>query len=250
MQRLLSKLTYANVIATIALFLALAGGAAIAAGNLGKNAVRSTNIAANAVKTQDIARNAVKAAKLAPNAVKASKLAANAVKTKNLAKSSVTGGKVKSGTLTRTQLAAGTLAGLQVADAQATSVPGLTSEPANAQGTAVPLTGTGAFTPVAGKSYELLAELRGTPSDANGPVGGGCFTGVQIFVNGEPTVFVGINANEGAEPPFAVNGVGNASTAIGLLSTAPQAISASSYGDTNCGAGTTASLRVTVVELG
>lgn len=240
MQRLLSKLTYANVIATIALFLALAGGAAIAAGNLGKNAVRSTNIAANAVKTQDIARNAVKA----------SKLAANAVKTKSLAKSSVTGGKVKSGTLTRTQLAAGTLAGLQVADLQTTSVPGLTSEATSALGTSVPMTGTGAFTPVAGKSYELLVELRGTPSDANGPGGGGCFAGVQVFVNSEPIAFVGINANASNQPPFAVEGVGSAVTALGLLSTGPQAITASSYGDTNCGAGTTAGLRITVVELG
>lgn len=225
MRVLLSKLTYANVIATIALFLALGGGAVMAAEQLGKNAVTSANIAANAVKTQDIAKNAVKS----------SKIAAKAVKNKNLAANAVSGPKVKKEALTRSKLKAGTLAGLQVADAQATSVPGLTVEPPTAQGTAVPLTGTGIFTPVAGKSYELLAELRGTPTDANGPGGESCFAGVQVFVNGEPIVFVSIGANASAEPPFAVNAIGNASTAVGLLSTAPQTITASSYGEPACG---------------
>jgi len=239
MQRLLRKLTYANVIATLALFLALGGGAVIAAEQLGKNAVKSNNIATNAVKTQDIARNAVKA----------SKLASNAVKNKNLSKNAVTAGKVKKGTLTRTQLAAGTLAGLQVADAQGANVPGLGSSPPNSQGVGIPLTGTTAFTPVAGKSYELLAELRGAAVDADGPGGSSCFTGVQIFVNGEPTTFVGINANASGEAPFAVNSVGNASTGVGLLATGTQTITAATYGEPSC-AGSTGNLRVTVVELG
>ena len=239
MQRFLRKLTYANVIATLALFLALSGGAVIAAEKIGKNTVKSDNIARNAVKTQDIARNAVKA----------SKLAAKAVKNKNLAKNAVTAGKVKKGTLTRTRFAAGALAGLQVADAQATDVPGLGSAPPNSLGTGISLTGTTTFTPVAGKSYELLAELRGTPVDANGPGGEACFTGVQIFVNGEPTTFVGMNANAGGEPPFAVNSVGNASTGVGLLSTGTQTITASAYGEPSC-SGSTGNLRVTVVELG
>lgn len=239
MHKLLGKLTYANVVATLALFLALGGGAAVAAAQLGKNTVKSTNIARNAVKTQDIARNAVKG----------SKLAANAVKNKNLSKNAVTAGKVKKGTLTRTQLAAGTLAGLQVVDAQAANIPGLGSNPPNTQGTPVSLTGTMAFTPVTGKSYELLAELRGSVVDADGSGGETCFTGVQIFVNGEPTTFVGMNANSNGNAPFAINSVGNASTAIGLLSSGTQTITAASYGEASC-AGSTGDLRVTVVELG
>lgn len=239
MRVLLRKLTYANVVATLALFLALGGGAVWAAGQLGKNVITSRNIAANAVKTQDIAKNAVKSAKLS----------ANAVKNKNLSKNAVTAGKVKKGTLTRTQLAAGTLAGLQVADAQATNVPGLGESSPSPQGIGVPLGGTTTFTPAAGKSYELLAELRGTVADADGLGGETCFTGVQIFVNGEPTTFVGMNANASGEGPFAMNSVGNASTGVGLLSTGTQTITAASYGESDC-AGTTANLRVTVVELG
>lgn len=242
MQALLrKKLNYANVVATIALFLALSGGAVLAANKslLGKNVVRSKNLAANAVRTPDIARNAVKS----------SKIAASAVKNKNLAKNAVTAGKVKSGTLTRTQLAAGTLAGLQVADAQATNVPGLGASPPNSLGTGFSLTGTTSFTPVAGKSYELLAELRGSVVDADGPGGESCFTGVWVFVNGEPTVFLGMNGNAGGEPPFSNNPVGNASTGLGLLSSGTQTITAAAYGEPNCN-GTTGNLRITVVELG
>lgn len=230
MQMLLRKLTYANVVATLALFLALGGGAVWAANQIGKNAIKSKNIATNAVKTRNIAKNAVKS----------SKIAANGVKNKDIAKNAVT----------RSKLKAGTLAGLQVADAQATNVPGFTTE-ATGAGTSVPLAGTAAFTPAAGKSYELLAELRGNPSDANGAEGGGCNAGVQIYVNGEPTAFVGISAFSGAEPPFAVNAVGNASTAVGLLTAGQaQTITAGSFGDPGCGAGTTGTLRITVVELG
>jgi len=240
MQVLLRKLTYANVVATLALFLALGGGAVWAASQIGKNAVKSKNIARNAVKSADIATNAVKTRNIAKNAVKSSKIAANGVTNRDLAKNAVTRSKVK----------AGTLAGLQVADAQATNVPGFTIE-ATGTGTPVPLTGTAAFTPVAGKSYELLAELRGNPSDGTGAEGGGCFAGVQIYVNGEPAAFVGINAIFGGEAPFAVNGVGNASTAVGLLTAGqPQTITAGSFGDIDCGADTTGNLRVTVVELG
>jgi hypothetical protein len=49
MQKLRSRLTYANVIATLALFLALGGGAAFAASNLGKNSVGTRQLKKNAV---------------------------------------------------------------------------------------------------------------------------------------------------------------------------------------------------------
>ena len=74
---------------------------------------------------------------------------------------------------------------------------------------------------------------------------------MQIYVNGEPISFVGIGANANGEAPFAVNAVGNASTGLGLLTAGqPQTISAGSFGDPACGAGTTGSLRITGVELG
>ncbi|MGH2981930.1 MAG: hypothetical protein ACRDKV_07805, partial [Solirubrobacterales bacterium] len=54
MKAVLSRLSYANVVATIALFLALGGGAVYAASK-----VRSGDIAANAVKKKQLAKNSV-----------------------------------------------------------------------------------------------------------------------------------------------------------------------------------------------
>jgi len=65
MMRLRSKLTYANVVATLALFLVIGGGGAFAAGRLlAKNSVGSKQIKMNAVTTAKIKNGAVTASKL------------------------------------------------------------------------------------------------------------------------------------------------------------------------------------------
>jgi hypothetical protein len=48
------RITYANVMSSIAVFLVLGGGAAIAAGQLGKNSVGSKQLKRNAVTTAKI----------------------------------------------------------------------------------------------------------------------------------------------------------------------------------------------------
>lgn len=53
------RLTYANVVATVALVLAVTGGATAIALSLPKNSVKSKQIAKEAVKTSDIAKDAV-----------------------------------------------------------------------------------------------------------------------------------------------------------------------------------------------
>jgi hypothetical protein len=232
-------LTYANVVATLALFLAVSGGAVYAASNLGKNAVKSTNIAAKAVK----ARN------LASNAVKSKNIGANAITTAKIKKEAITPIKLKKASLTRANLAAGTLAGLQVAEIQSASVPGLTTEVAG--GTPVPLTGTATFTPAVGKSYELLTELKGTPADVDGPGGEVCSAFVTVQVNGVPLAGAGIWANASGTPPFNLEPIGSSSTAIGLQEAGqPLTLSALTLGSAGCGPATTGSLRAVVVELG
>jgi hypothetical protein len=57
------RLTYANVMATVAVFVAL-GGSSYAAIALNKNSVKSTHIAKGQVKGSDIGRNAVTSAKV------------------------------------------------------------------------------------------------------------------------------------------------------------------------------------------
>ena len=63
-----SKLTFANVVALLALFVALGGSAY--AFHLGKNAVKTKNIKNGAVTEAKLANGAVNAAKLAAGAVK------------------------------------------------------------------------------------------------------------------------------------------------------------------------------------
>lgn len=231
--------SYANVVATIALFLALSGGVVYAASTLGKNAVKSKNIAANAVKARNLAKNAVKTKSLAANSVTAAKIKNDAVTAK----------KVKKGSLGRSDLATGTLAGLQVAEVTSASVPGLTTEPAG--GTPVPLAGTPTFTPVAGKSYELLVELRGNPVDIDGPGGEVCGASVTMLVNGAPLGGTGIWASASSAPPFNVEPIGTSSTAIALQAAGqPQTLSALAFGGIGCSSATTAALRAVVIELG
>lgn len=82
MKRFLPRLTYANVIASLALFIAL-GGAAVAAG-LPKNSVGPKQIKRGAVTAKAIRHNAVRAGKIAPRAVVAGKLGPRAVLPSNL----------------------------------------------------------------------------------------------------------------------------------------------------------------------
>jgi hypothetical protein len=89
------KLNYANVIATIALFVAL-GGAAVAAG-LPKNSVGPNQLKRGAVTAVKLKRGAVVAGKIAPKAVVAGKLGANAVLPGNLSNGIVTTAKLSDG---------------------------------------------------------------------------------------------------------------------------------------------------------
>ncbi len=62
-RRLTAKLSYANVMSTIAMFVVVAGGTAYAA-SLAKNSVGSAQIKAGAVKTADLGKSAVTSAKV------------------------------------------------------------------------------------------------------------------------------------------------------------------------------------------
>ncbi|HEX3242950.1 MAG TPA: hypothetical protein VHQ97_07710 [Solirubrobacterales bacterium] len=105
MGRLRRHLTYANVMATIAVALAVGGAGAYAASKLGKNVVRSRNIAPNAVKTSDIAKNAVKRGKIAGGAIDDSRLANGSVGTNKLVGGAVTTGKLASASVSEGILA-------------------------------------------------------------------------------------------------------------------------------------------------
>jgi hypothetical protein len=83
-----ARITYANVVATIALFVVL-GGSSYAALQVQRNSVGTQQLKRNAVTAAKIKRNAVTAAKIKRNAVTAAKIKSNAV----------TGAKVNEATL-------------------------------------------------------------------------------------------------------------------------------------------------------
>jgi hypothetical protein len=93
--RFLPKLSYSNVIATMALFIAL-GGAAVAAG-LPKNSVGPNQLKRGAVTAAKIRKAAVVSGKLAPKSVVAGKLGANAVLPGNIGNGAITSAKIGAG---------------------------------------------------------------------------------------------------------------------------------------------------------
>jgi hypothetical protein len=103
------RLTYANVISTLALVLVVGGATAIAAHKVPKhsvgphqlksNAVTTPKIKANAVTTRKIKKNAITAVKIKDKAIKNEKLEDNAVTTAKIANGSVTGAKIDAATM-------------------------------------------------------------------------------------------------------------------------------------------------------
>jgi hypothetical protein len=98
MKRFRPRLTYANVIASLALFVAL-GGSAVAAG-LAKNSVGPNQLKKGAVTGKAIRKQAVTAGKIAPKAVVAGKLGPNAVLPGNLGAGIIDASKISAGAVT------------------------------------------------------------------------------------------------------------------------------------------------------
>jgi hypothetical protein len=98
MKRFRPRLTFANVIASLALFIAL-GGAAVAAG-LPKNSVGPNQLKKGSVTAKAIRKQAVTAGKIAPKAVVAGKLGPNAVLPGNLGAGIIDSSKISAGAVT------------------------------------------------------------------------------------------------------------------------------------------------------
>jgi hypothetical protein len=213
-----SRLTYANVVATLALVLAVGGGTVYAAIRLGKDAVHSRNIAAGAVKTSDLGKNAV------------------------------TGPKVKNGTIATDDLAASVIAKLQ-ADVSGSATAGPKGG-VNTNTTApLPLNGTTTFTPRAGDVSAVAAEARFSiaTTDPNQT----CRPAVFLLLDGKPTrIFV--NPEGDANSTTLVQDSGrDASGPFGLVDPGePLTITAQLRGDADCTADSQLDrLEVRIVQI-
>ncbi len=109
------RLSYANVMATLAVFIALGGGA-YAALSLPAGSVHSQQIAKNAVRAKQIAKRAVRKKELARNAVRSRKIKDGRVKSFDLAEASVTSAKLADDSVSSPKLAGGAVTTPKLAD--------------------------------------------------------------------------------------------------------------------------------------
>jgi hypothetical protein len=113
------RLSYANVMATLAVFIGLGGGA-YAALSLPAGSVNSKAIAKNAVRAKQIAKRAVRKKELARNAVRSRKIKDGRVKSFDLATASVTSAKLADDSVSAPKLAAGAVTTPKLADESVT----------------------------------------------------------------------------------------------------------------------------------
>lgn len=99
MQQIRKRLTYANVMSSIAVFLVLGGATAFAATQLGKNSVGAKQLKANAVTAAKIKKNAVTGAKIKKEAVTGAKIKNGSVTAAKIPDGAITGSKVNVATL-------------------------------------------------------------------------------------------------------------------------------------------------------
>lgn len=109
MKHIRKRLTYANVISSIALFLALGGAAAVAANQVPRNSVGPRQLQPKAVRTGYIDLKAVRVGKIAPEAVRAGRLAKNAVTTDRLRNNAVATPKIRNNAVTGAKVNEATL---------------------------------------------------------------------------------------------------------------------------------------------
>jgi hypothetical protein len=218
MRAMRQRLTYANVVASLALFLALSGGVVYAA---------------NKVGTKNLKANAVSAGKIKPNAVTSGKIRGNAV----------TAPKIKNGAVNFTKLATGT-------NLIATASGG----PVAANGTVavdVPLSGTVTFTPADGTAAFLSVEAKGNNLARVGEKP--CEARVIPFVNGSAWGAEGAlklsSFAPTAEQPTGLVPVAGETGPVGLTSPdTAQTVSVKVLGSLECTATSTVSVAVAVTQ--
>ena len=217
------RLTYANVIASLALFLALGGGAVYAASHK-----------ANQIGTGKLKQNAVTAGKIKANAVTQTKIRNNAV----------TNAKLRQGAVNFEKIAAGTnVIGTAISAPVAVDGP-----------SAVPVTFSAplSFTPTAGSVYMLSVEARGTSLARSGTEP--CRVTVVPLVNGAewgtatPLVLSAFAPT--AEAPSGVVPAAGQTSPIGLAAPGvTETIGAKLIGGPRCASTGSATVAVAITQL-
>jgi hypothetical protein len=127
MKKIRARLTYANVTATLALFICVGMGSAYAGTQLAPKSVGAKQLRAGAVTASKIRKNAVTAPKIEAQAVKQGKIAAGAIVSSKLAGSAVDSSKIASGAITPEKIPDNSLTGQKVDESSLGQVPSASS---------------------------------------------------------------------------------------------------------------------------
>jgi hypothetical protein len=149
--RLRPKLSYSNVIASIALFVAL-GGAAVAAG-LPKHSVGARQLKRGAVNAAALKKGAVTSGKLAPKSVVAGKLGPNSVSPGNIGNGAITSAKLAAGSVLASTIKNGVITNPKLANGV------INTAKLTANAVTTPILANGSVTPA-----KLSSEIGGTVS--------------------------------------------------------------------------------------
>ncbi len=117
------KLTYANVVSSLALIIAIGTGGAYAASKLPDNSVGEFQLRSGAVTAQKIRKNAITAPKIKAEAVKQGKIANGAITAPKLTQGSVSTSSLQEGSVTNPKLAGDSVTGDKVLESSLSQVP-------------------------------------------------------------------------------------------------------------------------------
>lgn len=123
MKHFRDKLTYANVMSTISVFLLLGGASAFAATQLAKNSVGTKQLKKNAVTTAKLKNGSVNGAKVKDGSLSGVDLAAASITATQLADGSVNSAKVLDKSLTGGDVGSDTLTGANIKESTLGKVP-------------------------------------------------------------------------------------------------------------------------------
>lgn len=122
-----SQLTYANVVSTVALVLALGAGGAYAANQLAPKSVGEKQLRPGAVTPDKIRKNAVTAPKIKGLAVKSGKIAGGAVESSKIASGAVDSSKIADSSIITSKIASDSVTGEKVEESSLGQVPSAAS---------------------------------------------------------------------------------------------------------------------------
>jgi hypothetical protein len=118
-----SRLSYANVVSTLALFVAISGASAYATSQLTNKSVGEPQLRPGAVTADKIRKNAVTAPKIKEAAIKQGKLADGSVTASKLAPGSVSTGSLAASSVTNEKIAPDAVTGEKVVESTLSQVP-------------------------------------------------------------------------------------------------------------------------------